>query len=211
MAVFDLVTCASKEIRAQSDVIDEKYFSVDTADNDTIHSWNDYNRYAFTAAMLGDKLYGFFTVLPIASECAALFESNTLSEEELSLEHVLPHESLRYASYAYIPAIAIHDIKDYRNHQCLAALLVGLSDLFANGYDRKYLRRVYANPTTFEGNRFIRRIGFSPIKGYKKPLTGTDSYYIDVDDAFYERLHKMTEKYRRFVGANPWKNPPQDE
>lgn len=204
MAVFDLVTCASKEIRAQSDAIDQKYFFVDTADEITIHGWNDFNRYAFTASMLGDTLYGFFTVLPVTSECAALFERNAIQEEDLSLDFVLPHESLRYAQYAYVPAIAIRELNDYTSHQCLASLMVGITDLFLNGYDPNRLKKIYVNPTTYHGNRFVRRLGFKPLHGYKKNLTASDTYAVDFTPEIAEEYRRINAHYARFVNDNPW-------
>lgn len=204
MAKFDLITCASKEIRLQSDEIDQKYFSVDTASETTIHGWNDFNRYAFTAAMLQDTLYGFFTVLPIHAECAALFEKNDLMEEDLGIEFVLPHEALRYAEYAYVPAIAIRDLDGYLSRQCVAALMVGMTDLFLNGYDKTRLKKIYVNPTTYHGNRFVRRLGFEPLKGYKKTLTGSDTYAVNFTPELVEKYKRINQRYRRFVGANPW-------
>lgn len=204
MAVFDLITCASKEIRAQSDLIDQKYFHVDTASETTIHGWNDYNRHAFTAAMLNDQLFGFFTILPISSECAALFERNDLSEEDLSLDLVLPHESLRFAQYAYVPAIAIRDLNEYTSHQCLAALMVGMTGLFLHGYDTQRLKKIYVNPTTYHGNRFVRRLGFTPLKAYKQSLTPSDTYAVEFTPELVESYRKINAKYARFVGANPW-------
>ena len=204
MAVFNLVTHASKDIRLMSDEIDKKYFSVDTAGETTVHGWNDYNRYAFTAAMHSNELFGFFTILPISSECAALFEKNDLKEEDLSLEFVLPHESLRYAEYAYVPAIAIRNIDEYLSRQCLAALMVGMTNLFLNGYNPERLKKIYVNPTTYHGNRFVRRLGFEPLKGYKKTLTESDTYAVDFTPELAKRYAQISRHYQRFVGDNPW-------
>lgn len=204
MAVFNLVTHASKEIRAQSDILDSKYFSVDTASEDTIHNWNDFNRYAFTASMLDDTLYGFFTVLPITSECAELFERNELSEENLELDFVLPNESLRYAQYAYVPAIAIRKLNDYTSHQCLASLMVGITGLFLHGYNPERLKKIYVNPTTYHGNRFVRRLGFKPLQNMKKSLKPSDTYAVDFTPEIAAEYARINAHYARYVGQNPW-------
>lgn len=204
MAIFDLVTHASKEIRAQSDIMDEKYFSVDTASEDTIHNWNDFNRYAFTASMLNNTLYGFFTVLPITSECASLFERNELQEENLALDFVLPHESLRYAEYAYVPAIAIRTLNEYRSHQCLASLMVGITSLFLNGYNPQCLKKIYVNPTTYHGNRFVRRLGFKPLENLKRSMKPSDTYAVNFTPEIAEKYAKINARYARFVNQNPW-------
>ncbi len=51
-----------------------------------------------------------------------MFEEQALKEEDLSIDHILPHSELKNAEYAYFAAIAVKDTKSYLSRQCVAGL-----------------------------------------------------------------------------------------
>lgn len=214
MAIFDLVTNPPPEVAQQysdaTDAIAAQYFTVDTASADEANEWSRFNRHMVTYALYRGEVLGFFNVIPLTEECGKLFERQAIKEEDLTVEHILPRESLRYAQYAYIAAIAVKDTRNFVSRQCVAALLSGMADLLLNGYKPEYFRRILANPTTFQGNKIVRRLGLKPLNPFKKPLAENDVYAADINEETRLRLDALSTKYTRFTGKNPWRERSKD-
>lgn len=204
MTKFNIITHSPPSVLDASDVINNVYFTVDTADLITVHEWITYNPYIVTHALVDDDVIGFFNVIPITTECAELFDRQALKEEDINIEHILPPESLKYAKYAYLAAIAVKDTHKYISRQCAAALISSMSDHFLYGYDIKTLKRIYANPTTFNGNHLVRKLGLEPVIPYKKSLTDNDIYKIDINDKTIEGLNYFSNRYKKFIANNCW-------
>lgn len=205
MAIFDMITNAPDNIVHQGDDINNRYFTIDTADLITVHAWIAFNPYIVTYAGINGEIFGFFNIIPITTECAQLFDQQAIKEEDLSIEHILHPDALPHAQFSYLAAIAIKDREQYLSRQCAAALLGAISDHFLYGYNPTTLKRIYANPTTFDGNHMVRKLGLKPVVSFKKPLKGNDIYALDVTDDVIERLQYVSQRYGRFVGNNPWK------
>ena len=204
MAVFDMITNAPPEIIEQKDAISAKHFTIDTADVFTVHDWIDFNPYIVTNAVINGECFGFFNILPITDECAALFDEERLKEEDLSTEHMLPPEALKHAKHAYLAAIAIKDTNTYIHRQCVAALMSTMCDHFLNGYNIEIFKRIYANPTTFNGNQMVRKLGLKPVADYKTPLKANDIYAINMTPETIEGMKYISKRYSHFVGENAW-------
>lgn len=208
MTIFDMLTNPPAPIAQRlsdaTDDIADQYFTVDTASADVVGEWVRFNRHMVTYALKGEQVTGFFNMLPLTQECGELFARQAIKEEDLRVEDILPHEALKHAQYAYIAAIAVSDTRSYLNRQCAAALVSCLSDLLLHGYGPA-LKRVYANPTTFNGNRMVRKLGLRPLDAQKRSLKENDIYAVDMNDAARKGLQNLSGRYARFVGANPWK------
>lgn len=204
MCVFDIITTPSIEQRDQADTINNKYFTIDTADLITVHEWLDFNPYIVTHALRDEEVVGFFNIMPITNECAALFDNQQIKEEDLDIQHMLAPEVMHLAENAYLAAIAIKDIGNYQNSQCAAALLSAMCDHFLYGYDITKLKRIYANPTTFNGNNLVRKMGLKPVISHKKPLKGNDIYAMDITPETLDGLKYYSERYKRFICDNAW-------
>ena len=203
MAVFDMVTNAPWDIIKQGSDINDHYFTVDTADREIIHQWLHHNRRIATYAIYNGVVPGFFNAMPMTTECGELFERHAIKEEDLRIDHLLPHEALPHAQYSYIGAIAVKDTESYLGRQCTAALVGCMADLFLNGYT-KSLRKIFANPTTFQGNKIVRRLGLKPLTGFKKGLTGNDIYVAEMNEETLDVLRNLSQRYGRFIGRNDW-------
>lgn len=211
MAVFDMLSPPPEHLRAQSYAINNRYFTVDTADNDAVHDWVDFNRRIVTYAVQGDHVAGFFNVMPLTTEAGELFLRNEIVEEDLTTEHMLPHEALPFARYAYVAAIAIYDTRSYRYRQSAAALLATMADLLLDGYSREHFQMLFLNPTTFQGNKLTTRLGIKPLDAQKKLLKPNDIYAVEMNDETRANLVYLSNRYARFVGKNPWRTRPRDE
>ncbi|MDB5478586.1 MAG: hypothetical protein JWM96_1081 [Alphaproteobacteria bacterium] len=201
---FDMITWAPEHYRAQAYEINNTYFTVDTAEPDEVYDWVNHNRLMVTYALHKDRVQGFFNVMPLTHEAGQLFSCNEIKEEEITTGHILAPHVMRFAEYLYFPAIASKEYPSYLARQCTAAMVSALATHILTMYDEKRLKKIFANPTTFQGNRMVQKLGLRPLAGFKKPLTGNDLYYADFDEAMFANLRWLQDRYARFVGRNTW-------
>lgn len=204
MSKFDILTCAPEIIRDAGDQIHNQYFTIDTADLITFYEWYAHNPLIVTYACDKEEVVGYYNIIPITTECGELFDQQAIKEEDLTVDHILPVEAMPFAQYAYLASIAIKDRHTYRSRKCAAAMMAVIADNLLKGFDLNKLKRVYANPTTFNGNLLVRKLGLKPVVSYKKPLSGNDIYAIDLTPEVIEALRNFSERYGRFVATNPW-------
>ena len=204
MCKFDMITWAEERHRQQSYEINNQYFTVDTAEPDEVYDWVNHNRLMVTYAICNDQVQGFFNVMPLTQEAGKLFERNAIKEDEITTAHILAPDVMHHAQYLYFPAIACREYQHYTSRQCAAALMSAFASHILNVYDPKCLKKIFANPTTFQGSRMIRKLGLLPVGGFKRPLTGNDLYYADFNETLFERLHDLEKRYVRFIGRNCW-------
>lgn len=200
-----MITNPPDHLKPLADAINNRYFTIDTADLITVHEWINFNPTIVTYALQGQEVIGFFNIIPLTMECGALFDQQAIKEEDLSIEHILPAEARQHAQYAYLAAIAIADTKNYLSRQCTAALVGTIADHFLNGYNLQNLKRIFANPTTFNGNHMVRKLGLKPVVSFKKPLKGNDIYSLEISPEAIDRFKSFSQRYDRFIGYNPWK------
>lgn len=205
MAIFDMMSPPVEHLRPQAYEINNRHFTVDTADNEVVSDWVNFNRRIVTYAVRGEVVEGFFNVMPLTTECGEAFLRNEMLEEDLRPDHMLMHEALPYAKYAYVSAIAVRETGPYVYRQCAAALLANMADLLLNGYNKEHFRYLFANPTTFNGNKLVRRLGLRPLQSHKRTLKSNDIYIAEMTDETRETLKAVSERYARFIGTNPWK------
>lgn len=205
MAIFDMMSPPVEHMRPQAYDINNKYFTVDTAENEVVTDWVNYNRRIVTYAVRGEVVEGFFNVMPLTTECGELFMRNEMLEEDLRIEHMLPHEALPYAKYAYVSGIAVRETEPYVYKQCAAALLSVMANVLLDGYSKENFKYLFANPTTFNGNKLVRRLGLKPLQSYKKSLKGNDLYVAEMNEETRAVLQELADRYACFVGYNPWK------
>jgi hypothetical protein len=204
MAVFKLVTNASEEQLVQTDVMDSSYYTVDTASLRVIHDWLRFNGYSNTYALIGEEVIGYINLMSIKAEAAILIQRQDLREEDIRSNHIIPFQSMHHAQYLYLPAITVKDFRNFRSRQAVAALLSGMASYMLNMYNVRKLKAIYANPTTFQGNILIRKMGFKPLHGAKKPLSGLDIYYTTPSENIVGELRSIEKRYAHLVSENPW-------
>ena len=205
MCKFDMITWADEKYRQQAYDINNQYFTIDTAEPDDVYDWVNHNRLMVTYALHNDVVQGFFNVMPLTAEAGELFERNEIKEEDITTDLILGPEVMHYAEYLYFPAIAVRDYQTYCAKQCTAALMSTLAHLLLHVYDPNRLKKIFVNPTTFQGNRMIRKLGLEPLKHYKKLLTGNDIYLAAFNDQTVGKLQALEQRYQRFIEYNSWK------
>src|SRR5690606_20297326 len=99
---------------AAGHAISDKYFTVDTADHETIDAWIEKNPHYLTFLYGDEALAGFIGILPLTQECGEMFDRQEILEEDLTADLVLPREVTAYAQYLYITAIAVSDVNSFR-------------------------------------------------------------------------------------------------
>ena len=201
MAVFDLMTDPERQYIDQAWVFNDEYFTVDTAERALVDTWYEKNARNMIYALLGEEVIGFFNIIPLTEECTRKFENNAVREEEIYAEDILDPASMAYAQSLYVAGIAVKNRHTLIGKQCVAALMYGLCNRLRVLYDPSFLKKIYVNPTTFDGNRFSRKPGLEPIRAAKRSLrAGNDIYGIGLSPKTFASLREMEKRYERFVG-----------
>ena len=179
---------------------------MDTADRELIEQWKRKNPHYLTYAFdENDELAGFIGILPLSQECGRLIEAQELREEDLSAEYVLPAEGTPYAQYVYISGIAVRDLNTWKGSQCTAALISAAAGVVRNIYDARYLKAIFANPTTYWGNRIIGKFGLAPLRSTRKSLkAGHDFYGAEATSELMAHYRHLEKRYQRFICDYPW-------
>lgn len=201
---FDIVVDADTETMQRMNEIHNHYFTIDTADLTVFNEWYECNPRILAHTVFNGRVLGYYCILPITAECAALFDQQAIKEEDLRAEHILPQNVMQHAQFSYIAAVAIMDTRQFVSRQCTAAMMAAISHHFLTDYCPGTLKRIYANPTTFDGNHLVRKLGLMPVVAVKKPLTDNDIYALDMTDDTLAGLHYFAQRYDRFIAANPW-------
>ncbi|MDB5478583.1 MAG: hypothetical protein JWM96_1078 [Alphaproteobacteria bacterium] len=203
--MFDIVVDAPPQMMRRMNDIHSHYFSIDTADLTTFNEWYEFNPLILGHTVFKGESLGYYCILPITSECAELFDQQAIKEEDLTSEHIVPREVMQHAKFAYIAAVAIMDMHDFTSRQCAAAMIAAIASHFTQDYDPQSLQRIYANPTTFDGNHMVHKLGLKPVVTLKKPLRGNDIYALDLDAETLAQFKHFSERYSRFIHQSPWK------
>lgn len=188
----------------------DQYFTVDTAERKTLEGWKKKNPHNLTYVFMqlpdgSEEFMGFVEILPLTMECGALFEKGDLLEEDLTADLILPPETMQHAQYLYISGIAVRDVKSYVSRQAAAALVSCGAGMIRHLYGNGQLKKIFANPTTFWGNRIIGRFGLRVSTGYKKLLkAGNDVYEVSVTPDYMDFMAGLEKRYQRFLIDYPW-------
>lgn len=204
MAKFNLITQRPEWVAEKANELDRKYYTIDTATPDDTNSWVRFNMLTNTFALIENDLYGYFNMMPIKESTAQLFQRQELKEEDITTEHMMSSRNMHYARYFYLPAITVKDYKDYRSRQAVAALLSGMASYLLNMFNLNEIQHVYANPTTFQGNHLMRKLGFRPLHNVKKPLASSDVYCLQPDQHFIAKMKALEKRYSHLISSNPW-------
>lgn len=205
MAKFRLITDPKKEYIDQAWIFNDEYFTIDTAERRLVDTWYAKNAKNIIYALQGEEVIGFFTVIPLTEECGKRFERNAITEEEIHADDILSPDAMPYAQYLYVAAIAVKDHRSIIGRHAIAALIAGLCDRITTLYDLAYLKHMFVNPTTFYGNRFIRRLGLEKIQNVKRSLrAGNDIYTMPFRPETFDMLRNLDKRYTRFVASREW-------
>lgn len=189
---FNIAIGKDESLFPQMGVIAKRYFSVDTASSETAYDWYRHNPWAVITATINGTVHGFSDFLPLTSEAIELLETGRLIEEDIRPEHILPPESMHYCRAIYFSGIAIRDKGTFLGARCAGALVAAAGHLLTSIYGNAKLERIYTNPTTYSGNRLVRRMGFTPVKLRKRNVNGMDLYELPFDD---EQRKKLADLY----------------
>lgn len=207
MVSFRLITNPEKKYIDQAWIFNDEYFTVDTAERRLVDTWYQKNGKNMIYALSDEEVFGFFNVIPLTEECSKQFENNAIREEEIHADDILGPESMKFAQSIYIAGIAVKNRQTLKGKQCVAALMSGLCNRIRTLYDPAYLKKIYVNPTTFDGNRFTRKLGLEPVRPAKKFLrAGNDIYALELSSKTFDMFRGIEGRYERFVSENSWGN-----
>lgn len=205
MTQFRIHHAPPYELTHLSIPITDYYFTVDTAERATLEEWKKKNPHNITYAFDGDELVGFVEILPLSMECGALMEAQQLREEDLTAEYILPPETMEYAQYLYISGIAVKELESWRSRKCAAALISCGAGMIRNLYGGLHLKKIFANPTTYWGNRIIGKFGLTPLRHFKQSISAAHDFYgVDVTPETMADMAALEKRYQKFMLDYPW-------
>lgn len=205
MTKFRILHAPPYEMTHLSIPITDYYFTVDTAERETLEEWKKKNPHNITYAFDGDELVGFVEILPVTMECGLAMEAQELREEDLTADLILPPETMAFAQYVYISGIAVKDLHEWRSKQCAAALVSCGAGMISHLYGSGNLKKIYANPTTFWGNRIIGKFGLHPLRSTRKSLKpGHDFYGAEATPELMQHMQRLERRYQPFILNYPW-------
>lgn len=199
---FKIAIGKDQNVFPQLGDIAKRYFSVDTATPDTAYTWYRHNPWAVVTASIGTTIHGFADFLPLSSEAVKLMEDGDLIEEDITSDHILPPEAMRYCRSLYFSGIAIRDKGTFLGARCATALVIAAARLMEQVYGETALERIYTNPTTYAGNRLGRRMGFEPVRSRKTNMNRMDLYVLPYDSAHKKKLQDMYTRYHPHLIEN---------
>ena len=104
----------------------------------------------------------------------------------------------------FLAGMAVRDHHNVGNARCVAALLSGIFHMLENIYAEAPLEFLFANPTTYTGNRLIMRLGFTPISYRKIKMGGMDLYMLVLTEERRAYFKNLQQRYARFVSSMDW-------
>lgn len=205
MTKFRIQHAPPYEMSHLSIPITDYYFTVDTAERATLEEWKKKNPHNITYAFDGDELVGFVEILPVTIECGEMMEEQELREEDLTADFILPPETMQHARYLYISGIAVKDLHQWRSKQCAAALVSCAAGMIRHLYGDGQLLKIFANPTTFWGNRIIGKFGLHRIRSTRKSLKPAHDFYgAEATPQIMQNMADLEKRYQPFILNYPW-------
>ena len=205
MAKFRIINDPKKEYVDQAWVFNDEFFTIDTAERMLVDTWYNKNGKNMIYALDSEEVVGFFNVIPLTQEAGELFSENIIREEDIEAEHILEPEAMAYARSIYVAAIAVKRPHTIIGNQCVAALIAGLCNRICATYQHEYLKNIFVNPTTFDGNRFIRKLGMEPVHSLRTGLrAGNNIYALSLDKESFDNICATEDRYKRFVMKYEW-------
>lgn len=180
------------------------YFSLDTASPETALGWYTKNPYCLISASHEGRAWGYADFLPLTPKAQRLIEERILKEEDITPDHILAPEEIRQCRALYFAGMAVRDHHNVGNARCVAALLSGIFHMLENIYAEAPLEFLFANPTTYTGNRLIMRLGFTPISYRKIKMGGMDLYMLVLTEERRAYFKNLQQRYARFVSSMDW-------
>lgn len=204
MTAFKLINKPEKEYIDQVWIINDTFFTIESAERASAEEWDRKNNSSIICAVHQDDVKGFFVFYPVTIECGKLCENNSLREENLTADHILSADVMEHAQYIYVSALAVKDPRSILGRQCAAALMAGLSNNIRSLYNPANLKKLFLNPTTFNGYRFVRKLNLQSVENQKK-LSSTDIHFHDFSQSGNTMFLEMEQRYNRFIESYEWR------
>jgi hypothetical protein len=179
-------------------------FSIDTATPETVLGWYQKNPSCLVVATRNDSVTGYADFLPLTPKAQELIEERRLKEENITADDILSLSEIKKCRAIYFAGIVTGDRQSIGGARCAAAMIAGAIHVMLHLYKDAPLEFIYANPTTFAGNRMATHLGFGPISYQKKKIDGMDLYMLVLSDVNRKHLQDMYGQYQPLIKSMSW-------
>ena len=145
-------------------------------------SWIEKNARVLTCMFLGDRLVGYYAVLPLVPEAMHAFVAGRLREHDIKPRDICgPRRMWRDCETLYFFSIVVHK----RHPKLLLALLSHTTETL-NRFQERGLKKLYASAATDDGRALLQRLGFEQVQDAEDRADRHDLYCKRIDGPFGE-------------------------
>ena len=159
---FDQIYLLDKSVFPPIDLIPKEIFL----------QWHRVNKNTFTVLCVGEKVIGYYSVLPIKQNALRKFLKGTISEIDLASKDILPEQEAQNSKEIYFFSIVVDKEYKHRGFQ----LLQHVVDELKTKTIYPQAQKVYATAATTGGRILLQKSGFVKIADLVKRKDLHDLY-----------------------------------
>jgi hypothetical protein len=201
---YALYNASREDLFPQVEEIATSYFTMDTATPETALGWYRKNPHTIVIAVNAKGVQGYIDFVPLTDAAKEAIEHRDLDEEDITADCILDMTNIHTCRAIYFAGMAVRKCPSIGGARCVGALLVGALHVIHTVFATAPLEVIYANPTTFTGNRIARHVGFTPISYRKIKMGGMDLYMLPMDATQKQRMHDFQTRYAPLVKSMNW-------
>lgn len=165
---FDQIYALDKSVFTQADLIPPE----------TFRQWFRVNKKVFTVLSVGEKVIGYYSILPLRQATFNRFLKGKISEIDFTAKDILSEQEARNIRRIYFFSIVID--KEYR-HRGYQLLQHAVDELDAR-VTYPQVRKIYATAATPDGKRILEKRGFIKKANAAERIDRHDLYEYSYDD-----------------------------
>lgn len=146
---FDEIYLLDKTVFRQAELIPKEIFML----------WYRANKNTFTVLCLGERVIGYYSILPLQQNTLNSFLKGKISESEFTKEDIMNVQEAQNTKEVYFFSIVISKEYRQRGYQ----LLQHTMDELKTKASYPKLEKIYATAATSDGRRILQRRGFMKI------------------------------------------------
>jgi hypothetical protein len=185
---------------AVRDMAEKVYPGVESLPSDRYEQWLMLNPTIFICLLDRSRcVRGYFDVFPLRQDFMSLFVEGRVGEQDIRREHILQPREAKKADALYVGGIAVPECRSHEGRKHAAMLVWGLCKYLEHFYPTPPVRHLYAEATTKEGERLLRKFRFELVAGPNGRRDPYALYRTSIDDDLLEFVRCNVPEFARMV------------
>lgn len=190
--------CNNRFYKGANKLAREK-FGKNSVSSKKVDDWKNKNDLILTCLTDKNKLVGYFDIIPLKTSFARNLLEGSVSENDISSEHILAQHEMLDAEYIYFAGIAVeytNSGKGYLHGTYLIFAAILYTYLF---YGDSRLKKILTIPTSECGLKIAEHLDFKIESDGKLRKDGLDLYSHDFSRSeLHDLIQKRTGLFNRF-------------